>query len=98
MRVEAENLFPQIVVEPAHHADDDDENGDAERHAENGNQRDNRDKRPFGPQITQRQEKFKRQSRHRASLETPGDTVNFRAWTNHFSAFPTGAVGLAGGG
>ena len=64
MRVEAEDFFAQFVVEPAHDADDDDEHRDAQRDAEDGNERDDGNESPFGPQITQRQEQFKRQSRH----------------------------------
>ena len=76
MRVEAEDFFAQIVVEPAHHADDDDEHGHAERDADDGDERDDGDKRPFGPQITQREQQFKRQSRHGGRLKTGATRVN----------------------
>ena len=66
VRVEAEDFFAQIVVEPAHDADDNDEHRDTERDAENGNERDDGNESPFGPQVTQRQQKFKRQFRHGA--------------------------------
>ena len=57
------------MVEAAHHADDDDEHGDAERDAEDRDERDDGDERPFGPQVAQRQKQFKRQFRHGRSVK-----------------------------
>ena len=77
MRVEAEDFFTQVVVEPAHDADDDDKHGDAEGDAENGNERDDGNESPFGPQIAQGQQKFKRQFRHGAQrLKANDASVN----------------------
>lgn len=64
MGIEAENFFLELFIEAAHDADDDNEDGDAERHAENGDQRNDGNERSFGPQIPQRQQQFKRQARH----------------------------------
>ena len=65
MSVEAENFVAQLLVEAAHDANDDDQHRDAQRYAEHGNQSDDRDERPFGPQVPQRQQQLKRQARHR---------------------------------
>ncbi|OQB88442.1 MAG: hypothetical protein BWX84_03019 [Verrucomicrobia bacterium ADurb.Bin118] len=64
MRVEAEHFFAQIVIETAHHTDDDDQHGHAQHDPEDGDERDDRDKRPLWPQVTQGQQQFKGQSRH----------------------------------
>src|SRR5581483_1887713 len=59
--VEAENAVAQLLVEAAHHADDDDQHRHAERDAEYGDEGDDGDEGPFGAQIPQRQQQFKRQ-------------------------------------
>jgi hypothetical protein len=71
MRFEAENLLLEIVIEPRHHAEHDDQHGDAEHHADHANQSDDRDESAFRPQITQRDHQFERQSRHPAQPYDP---------------------------
>ncbi len=64
MRVKPQHFLTQFLVKTVHHTDDNDEHGHAEHDAGNGNQGDDGNERPFGPQIAQREEQFKRQSRH----------------------------------
>src|SRR2546429_3615337 len=66
VRVEPEHFVPHLPVKPAHHADDDDQHGHTQHHAENRNQSNDRDKCPFGAQVTKREKQFKRQLGHRA--------------------------------
>ena len=54
-------LHQPYVVEPGHDANHNDEHRHTQRDAQHGNQRDDRDERPFGPQISQRQQQFERQ-------------------------------------
>ena len=69
MRVETEDFVAQLAVEPAHDADDDDQHGDAQHDADDGNKRDDRDKRAFRFEIAETEEKFKRQASHRKQTE-----------------------------
>ena len=74
MRVETQDLVPQLAVETAHDADDNDQHRDAQSDAQHGNQGDDRNERPLGPQIPQRQQQFKRQPRHRPQANRPAAT------------------------
>ena len=78
MRIEAEDGVAHLLIKAAHHADDDDEHRDAQRHAEHGNQGDDRNERALGPQVTQRQQQFKRESRHARKLDSRCVSVNER--------------------
>ncbi len=79
--VKTEDFFPQIVVEPAHDADDDDEHRHAQGDADDGDERDDGNKGPFGPQITQGQQEFKRQFRHGAQAKGASVRVSMKGAT-----------------
>jgi hypothetical protein len=64
VRAEAENLVAQLAVEAGHHADDDDEHGDAEHNAHHGDERDHGDERALGAQVTQGKKQLEWQPRH----------------------------------
>lgn len=51
MGIEAQNLVPKLAVEAAHDADNNNQHGNTQRDAQNGNQSDNGNKSPFGPQV-----------------------------------------------
>ena len=74
--IEAEDFIAHLPIKPAHHADDDDEHGHAQHDANDGNQRDDRNKRPLGTQVTQREKQFKRQLGHARRLDGEGASVN----------------------
>jgi hypothetical protein len=68
--VEIDDLLPQFSVESRHHRNHQDQHGDAERDAENGDQRDDGKKGAFRFEITQRQEKAERQFQAAVMLPT----------------------------
>ena len=61
VRIEIDHLLPKFAIEPGHDRDDENQDRDAERDAENRDQRDDGKKRALRFQIPQRQEKTKRQ-------------------------------------
>ena len=69
MRVETKDGLTQMMIEAGHHTDHDNQNGDPQGDAHDRNQTDYGNKRPFGPQIPQRQQQFKRQPRHERRLD-----------------------------
>jgi hypothetical protein len=71
MGVESKDSVAQLLIEAGHDADDDDEHGHSQGDAEDGNQGDDRNKRPFGPEIPQRKQQFERQTRHWAEAKRP---------------------------
>ncbi len=77
VRVEAKDFIAQVVVKAAHDADNDDEHRHADRDPYDGDEGDDRDERPFGPQIAEGQHQFKRQLRHDfGRLKAAGPRVN----------------------
>src|SRR6185437_13786135 len=76
VRVEAENRVAQLLVEPAHDADDDDKHRHSQGDAGDGYQCDDADERPFRPQIPQRDQEFEWQPRHSPKLNSRCPRVN----------------------
>ena len=68
MAVEAQNLGQQLLAKAVHHRHDDDQRGDAQHDAEEGEPGDHRDESLFAPrpQIAQRQHPLERSERVRA--------------------------------
>ena len=67
MAVEAQNLVEQFVAEAVHHGHDDDQGGDSEHDAKEGEPGDDRDESLLPPraQVAQRQHPFERRKRPR---------------------------------
>src|SRR5205085_5200600 len=61
---EAEDFFFEVVIEPAHDAQDDDEHGDTEHDADNADQSDDGNERALGTQVAQRDHQLEGQPRH----------------------------------
>src|SRR6202011_1847887 len=61
MGVEIDDLLPQLTIEPSHYRNDENQHSDAERDAQNRDQRDDGKEGAFRFEITQRQEKAERQ-------------------------------------
>src|ERR1017187_7086082 len=59
--VEIDHLLPQLAIEPSHHRDDEDEHGYTERHPQDRDQCNDREKGALRFQIPQCEEKTKRQ-------------------------------------
>jgi hypothetical protein len=55
--IELDHLLLQFAIEPGHDRDDENEDGDTEGDAENGNQSDDGEEGALWPEITQREEK-----------------------------------------
>ena len=59
MGIEIDHLLAQLPVEPGHYRNHKNQHCHAEHHTQNGDQCDDREKRPLRFQIPQRQEKTK---------------------------------------
>ena len=75
MGIEAEHFVPEFLIKSGHYGNNDDQNRDSERHAENGDERDNRNEGAFWLQIAKRKKQAER-SFHRAVIE-----VAASSWT-----------------
>ena len=61
VRVEVDHFLAQLAIESGHDRDDQNEHGHTERHAEDGDERDDRKKRALRFQVAKREEKAERQ-------------------------------------
>ena len=86
LRLEAEHLVLELVIEPGHDGNDNDRHGDAQGDPENRDEGDDRDEGPFRLQVAQAEKEAEREFHARPISASTGGRKSRRGSTRRRSA------------